>query len=72
MVAGFDINGYISGLTSRLQETHERRRPIMSEKRRGSLFRLGMAAVLAAGLVPAAAFADPEADFTETPPHRVF
>ncbi|WP_304426994.1 hypothetical protein [uncultured Adlercreutzia sp.] len=44
----------------------------MREKRRGSLFRLGLAAVLAAGLVPAAAFADPEADFAETPPHRVF
>ena len=44
----------------------------MSEKRRGSLLRLGMAAALALGMVPAAAFADPENDFTETPPHRVF
>ena len=44
----------------------------MSEKRRGSLFRLGLAAVLAAGLVPAAAFADPEADFAETPPPSSF
>ncbi|WP_296011878.1 hypothetical protein [uncultured Adlercreutzia sp.] len=44
----------------------------MREKRRGSLFRLGLAAVLAAGLVPAAAFADPDAEITETPPHRVF
>ncbi len=44
----------------------------MREKRRGSLFRLGMAAVLTVGLIPVAAFADPEGDFAETPPHRVF
>ena len=44
----------------------------MSEKRRGSLFRLGMAAALALGMVPAAAFADPEAQVTETPPRSSF
>ena len=44
----------------------------MSEKRRGSLFRLGMAAALALGMVPAAAFADPEGDFAETPPRSSF
>ncbi len=44
----------------------------MREKRRGSLLRLGMAAALALGMTPAAAFADPGAEITETPPHRVF
>ncbi len=44
----------------------------MREKRRGSLFRLGMAAVLTVGLIPAAAFADPDTEFTETPPRSSF
>ncbi|WP_255202147.1 hypothetical protein [Adlercreutzia caecimuris] len=44
----------------------------MREKRRGSLLRLGLAAALACGMVPAAALAEPEGQITETPPHRVF
>ena len=44
----------------------------MREKRRGSLLRLGLAAALACGMAPAAAFAAPEVQITETPPHRVF
>ncbi|MCR2028149.1 hypothetical protein [Adlercreutzia muris] len=44
----------------------------MREKRRGSLLRLGLAAALACGMMPAAAFAEPEGQITETPPHRVF
>lgn len=40
----------------------------MSEKRRGSLLRLGLAAVLACGMIPAAAFADPDVQIEETPP----
>ena len=42
----------------------------MHGKRSGSLLRFGLAAVLACGLVPAAAFATPEGKSTETPPHR--
>lgn len=41
----------------------------MNGKRSGSLLRFGLAAVLACGLVPAAAFATPEGKSTETPPH---
>lgn len=44
----------------------------MREKRRGSLLRLGMAAALALGMTPAAAFADPGAEITETPPPSSF
>ena len=44
----------------------------MREKRRGSLLRLGLAAVLACGMLPAAALAEPEGQSTETPPHRDF
>lgn len=40
----------------------------MNGKRSGSLLRFGLAAVLACGLVPAAAFAMPEGKSTETPP----
>ena len=44
----------------------------MRDKRRGSLLRLGLAAALACGMMPAAALAEPEGQITETPPHRVF
>ncbi len=44
----------------------------MPTKRRGSLLRLGLAAALACGMMPAAALASPEDPSTETPPHRVF
>ena len=44
----------------------------MREKRRGSLLSLGLAAVLACGMLPATAAAEPEDQITETPPHRVF
>ena len=44
----------------------------MLDKRRGSLLRLGLAAALACGMMPAAALAEPEGQITETPPHRVF
>ncbi len=44
----------------------------MREKRRGSLLSLGPAAVLACGMLPAVALAEPEAQGTQTPPHRVF
>ena len=44
----------------------------MREKRSRSLLRLGLAAALACGMMPAAAFATPEAPIIETPPHRVF
>ena len=44
----------------------------MREKRRGSLLRLGLAAVLACGMLPAAAFAEPEGQITETPPPSSF
>ncbi len=44
----------------------------MRERRRGSLLRLGLAAALACGMVPAAALAEPQDQITETPPHRVF
>ncbi len=44
----------------------------MSTKRRGSLLRLSLAAVLTCGMTPAAALAVPEGQSTETPPHRVF
>lgn len=40
----------------------------MNGKRSGSLLRFGLAAVLACGLMPAAAFATPEVKSTETPP----
>ena len=42
----------------------------MREKRRGSLLRLGLAAALACGMMPAAALAEPEGQGTQTPPHR--
>ncbi len=42
----------------------------MNGKRSGSLLRFGLAAVLACGLVPAAAFATPEGKSTDPPPHR--
>lgn len=42
----------------------------MNGKRSGSLLRFGLTAVLACGLVPAAAFATPEGKSTETPPSR--
>ena len=44
----------------------------MREKRSRSLLRLGLAAVLACGMLPATAAAEPEGQITETPPHRVF
>ena len=44
----------------------------MREKRAVSLLTLGLAAALACGMFPAAALAKPEAQGTETPPHRVF
>lgn len=44
----------------------------MSTKRRGSLLRLGLAAVLAYGMTPAAALANPEGQSTETPPPSSF
>lgn len=44
----------------------------MREKRRGSLLSLGLAAVLACGMLPAVALAEPEDQGTQTPPHRVF
>ena len=44
----------------------------MREKQRGSLLSLGLAAVLACGMLPAVALAEPEAQITEPPPHRVF
>lgn len=44
----------------------------MREKRQGSLLRLGLAAALACGMTPAVALAEPEGEFIETPPHRVF
>lgn len=40
----------------------------MKQKRRGSLLRLGLAAALACGMVPATALAAPESPSTETPP----
>ena len=43
----------------------------MREKRRGSLLRLGLAAALACGMAPAAAFAQPEQRIEQTPPHRI-
>ena len=42
----------------------------MNGKRSGSLLRFGLAAVLACGLVPAAAFATPEGEERRDPPHR--
>ena len=44
----------------------------MREKRRGSLLRLGLAAVLACGMPPAVALAEPEAQITEPPPPIAF
>ena len=44
----------------------------MREKRQGSLLRLGLAAVLACGMLPAVALAEPEAQITETPPPSSF
>ena len=45
----------------------------MREKRRGSLLRWGLAALLAGGMVPAAfALASGDAQTTQTPPHRAF
>ena len=44
----------------------------MREKRRGSLLRLGLAAALACGMVPAAALAEPQDQITETPPPSSF
>ncbi len=44
----------------------------MREKRSRSLLRLGLAAVLACGMLPATAAAEPEDQITETPPQRVF
>lgn len=45
----------------------------MRERRRGSLLRWGLAALLAGGMVPAAfALASGDAQITETPPHRAF
>ena len=40
----------------------------MNEKRRGSLLRLGLAAALTCGLLPATALAQPEAGKAQTPP----
>ena len=42
----------------------------MRERRQGSLLRLGLAAALACGMMPAAACAEPEAQITEPPPQR--
>ena len=39
----------------------------MKEKRQGSLLRLGLAAALACGMAPAAAFAEPQAPITGGP-----
>ena len=44
----------------------------MREKRRGSLLRLGLAAALACGMMPATALAEPEGQITETPPPSSF
>ena len=45
----------------------------MREKRRGSLLRWGLAALLAGGMVPAAfALASGDAQITETPPPSSF
>ena len=45
----------------------------MREKRRGSLLRWGLVALLAGGMVPAAfALAAGDAQITQTPPHRAF
>lgn len=44
----------------------------MSERRRGSLLRLGLAVVLTCGMVPATALAVPKGANMETPPHRGF
>lgn len=44
----------------------------MPTKRRGSLLRLGLAAALACGMMPAAALASPEGPSTETPPPSSF
>ena len=42
----------------------------MREKRRGSLLSLGLAAVLACGMLPAVALAAPEGQGTQTTPQR--
>ncbi|MCR2028141.1 hypothetical protein N1614_09875 [Adlercreutzia muris] len=44
----------------------------MREKRRGSLLSLGLAAVLACGMLPAVALAEPEGQGTQTPPPSSF
>ena len=44
----------------------------MSERRRGSLLRLGLAVALTCGMVPATALAMPKIANMETPPHRGF
>lgn len=44
----------------------------MRERRQGSLLRLGLAAALACGMMPAVALAEPEAQITETPPPSSF
>ncbi len=44
----------------------------MREKRSRSLLRLGLAAMLACGMTPAVAVAEPEAQITETPPPSRF
>lgn len=45
----------------------------MRERRRGSLLRWGLTALLVGGMIPAAgALAADGAQITETPPHRAF
>ena len=44
----------------------------MREKRQGSLLSLGLAAMLACGMLPVTAAAEPEGTFTETPPPPSF
>ena len=61
----------IFGLISRRQGAREKEIP-MREKRSRSLLRLGLAAVLACGMTPAVALAEPEAQITETPPPSSF
>ena len=56
----------------RAEKAPERRRTTMREKRQGSLLRLGLAAVLACGMLPAVALAEPEAQITQTPPPSSF
>lgn len=58
----------VKGRAAKASVPFREKETVMTEKRQGSLLRLGLAAALALGLLPATALAEPASTHIETPP----